>query len=199
MGKTTIIEAAKFVLASYPKGLTAEEIFNQIVEQKLYDFKAKAPYNVLLGTIRRQCYGIDFPTSYPIKHFKYNIADGKTLYSVLDEPKTITVPIKATTPLDSVSNDFLPEERIQKAHEEHIEVLRKQLLDAILDEDKSKSERAAFFEKLVVDLILSLGYGSDEKSGFTTGRSHDGGIDGVIHEDKLGLDKIYIQAKCFSQ
>jgi restriction system protein len=99
----------------------------------------------------------------------------------------------------TVSSDLLPEEQIQKAHEEHVDIMKKQLLEAILDEDKSKAERAAFFEKLVVDLILKLGYGADEKSGFVTGRSHDGGIDGVIHEDKLGLDKIYIQAKCNAQ
>ena len=42
-----------------------------------------------------------------------------------------------------------------------------------------------------------MGYGSDELSGKTIGRSHDGEIDGVIYEDKLGLSKIYIQAKRF--
>jgi restriction system protein len=199
MNKLTIIQAAKTVLASYPEGLTAEEIYNRIIEQKLYEFKAKQPYNILLVTIRRQCYGIDFPSAYPLKHFKYNVVDGKTLYSLLGTAKAAPVPSKTGTTLEEVSTDLLPEERIVKAHEEHIEALRKQLLDSILDEDKSKTERAVFFEKLVVDLILSLGYGSDEKSGFITGRSHDGGIDGVIHEDKLGLDKIYIQAKCYAQ
>jgi restriction system protein len=85
---------------------------------------------------------------------------------------------------------------MKNAHDEHIETLRKQLLDAILDENKSKMERGVFFEKLVVELILKLGYGADKDSGFTTSATRDGGIDGVIHEDKLGLDKIYIQAKC---
>lgn len=199
MNKMTITEAAKIVLTAHPEGLTVEEIYNYILEQCLYSFKAKQPYNVLLGTIRRQCYGIDFPSAYPIKHFKHHEIDGKTIYSLLDENKAIPLPSKCETRADSISNDLLPEERIQDSYVEHIETLKKQLLDAVLDEDKTKTERAAFFEKLVVDLILRLGYGADEKSGFITGRSHDGGIDGVIHEDKLGLDKIYIQAKCYAQ
>ena len=53
-----------------------------------------------------------------------------------------------------------------------------------------------FFEKLVVNLFVKMGYGGAQKgSAWVTGRSGDGGIDGVIHEDKLGLDVIYIQAK----
>lgn len=53
-----------------------------------------------------------------------------------------------------------------------------------------------FFEKLVVNLFVKMGYGGAQQgSAWVTGRSGDGGIDGVIHEDKLGLDVIYIQAK----
>lgn len=53
-----------------------------------------------------------------------------------------------------------------------------------------------FFEKLVVDLLITMGYGGSRKeAGRAIGKSGDGGIDGIIHEDKLGLDSIYIQAK----
>jgi restriction system protein len=53
-----------------------------------------------------------------------------------------------------------------------------------------------FFEKLVLDLLLKMGYGgSDIDSSQLTGPGSDEGIDGIIKEDKLGLDKIYIQAK----
>ena len=44
-----------------------------------------------------------------------------------------------------------------------------------------------------------MGYGYDNDSGFVTGQSHDGGIDGIIYEDKLGLDQIYLQAKRYMQ
>ena len=54
----------------------------------------------------------------------------------------------------------------------------------------------AFFEKLVVDVIVKMGYGGLQKdAGEVTGKSGDGGIDGIIKEDKLGLDVIPIQAK----
>jgi len=60
MSKRTIIEAAKIVLAEHPDGLTAEDIFNQIIKQKLYDFKAKNPYNILLGRLGGNVSGLIF-------------------------------------------------------------------------------------------------------------------------------------------
>ena len=53
-----------------------------------------------------------------------------------------------------------------------------------------------FFEQLVVDLLVKMGYGGSYKdAGQAVGQSGDGGVDGIIKEDKLGLDAIYIQAK----
>lgn len=83
-----------------------------------------------------------------------------------------------------------PEEAINRAHE----VLQATLADDLLERIKSNS--SAFFERLVVDLLLAMGYGgSRSDAGQVLGRSGDGGIDGVINEDRLGLDSIYIQAK----
>ena len=54
----------------------------------------------------------------------------------------------------------------------------------------------AFFERLVVDLLLKMGYGgSRAEAGRAIGKTGDGGIDGVIDQDQLGLDRIYLQAK----
>jgi restriction system protein len=54
----------------------------------------------------------------------------------------------------------------------------------------------AFFERLVVDLLLKIGYGgSRAEAGRALGKIGDGGIDGVIDQDQLGLDRIYLQAK----
>lgn len=50
-----------------------------------------------------------------------------------------------------------------------------------------------------MDLLLAMGYGCDDKSGQVIGKSHDGGIDGIISEDKLGLNLIYIQAKRYNE
>jgi restriction system protein len=83
-----------------------------------------------------------------------------------------------------------PEELIGSGYEQ----LRETLAATILDRVKQCSPR--FFERLVVELLLKMGYGGTLRdAGQVIGRSGDGGIDGVIKEDKLGLDVVYIQAK----
>jgi restriction system protein len=72
--------------------------------------------------------------------------------------------------------------------------IKKELSQEILIQTKQSSPQ--FFEKLVVELLLKMGYGGSLKdAGKAIGQSGDGGIDGIIKEDKLGLDIIYIQAK----
>jgi len=72
--------------------------------------------------------------------------------------------------------------------------LRHELAIELLD--KIMSCPPSFFEKLVVDLLVKMGYGgSREEAGKAVGKSGDEGIDGIIKEDKLGLDIVYIQAK----
>ena len=85
-----------------------------------------------------------------------------------------------------------------KSPQEVIAVANNALQAALADEllDQIKSMSPAFFERLIVKLMLRLGYGgSFENAGKTLGQSGDGGVDGVINEDKLGLEKIYLQAK----
>ena len=86
----------------------------------------------------------------------------------------------------------------QQSPEEGMAMLYKEISDALADEllEKIKSCSPAFFERLVVDLLLAMGYGgSREDAGEAIGTSGDGGVDGIIKEDRLGLDVIYIQAK----
>jgi restriction system protein len=72
--------------------------------------------------------------------------------------------------------------------------VRKELEAELLEQIKAASP--AFFERLVVDLLVAMGYGgSRQDAGRAIGRTGDGGIDGMIKEDRLGLDVIYIQAK----
>lgn len=83
-----------------------------------------------------------------------------------------------------------PEESLESAYQK----LREGLASDILQITKNCSP--AFFEQLVVDLLVKMGYGgSRREAGQALGKSGDGGIDGIIKEDKLGLDIIYIQAK----
>ncbi len=73
-------------------------------------------------------------------------------------------------------------------------LLRASLAQELLDTVKSASP--AFFEQLVVDLLVAMGYGGSRvDAGQAIGKSGDEGIDGIIKEDKLGLDSVYIQAK----
>ena len=83
-----------------------------------------------------------------------------------------------------------PSELIEAGYE----TLRSELAEAVLAQVMSCSPE--FFEQLVVDLLVAMGYGgSRADAGKATRRSGDGGIDGIIKEDRLGLDAVYIQAK----
>lgn len=83
-----------------------------------------------------------------------------------------------------------PDESLADAYQE----IRKNLALEIVDTVKRCTPD--FFENLVVDLLVKMGYGGTlEEAGQVIGRSGDGGIDGIINEDRLGLDVIYIQAK----
>ena len=86
-----------------------------------------------------------------------------------------------------------PEERIEGAHASIESSLSEDLLSAVQAMAPQK------FEQLIVDLLLAMGYGGGDKSmGERIGKSGDGGIDGIINEDALGLDAVYIQAKRYA-
>ena len=83
-----------------------------------------------------------------------------------------------------------PDEEIANIHERTKKILETELLS------KLKSIHPSFFERIVVELLVKMGYGgSIQDAGKAIGKSGDEGIDGIIKEDKLGLDVIYIQAK----
>lgn len=87
-------------------------------------------------------------------------------------------------------NELPPLEQIENASKS----LNSELADEILDLIISASPK--FFEQLVVDLMVAMGYGGNRKdAGQATQYTQDGGIDGIIKEDKLGLEMIYLQAK----
>ncbi len=94
--------------------------------------------------------------------------------------ETPSVPLQSET----------PDELLRSTVKQIETALKKELLDRIL------AAPPAFFESLIVALLLAMGYGgSREEAGKIVGRSGDGGIDGVIDQDALGLDRVYVQAK----
>src|SRR5580700_5736576 len=87
-----------------------------------------------------------------------------------------------------------PRTHLTEASEDAYQGLRASLAQDLLNKVKGCSPR--FFERLVVDLLLAMGYGgSKAEAGRAVGQGGDGGIDGIIDQDRLGLDKVYIQAK----
>lgn len=89
-----------------------------------------------------------------------------------------------------LESNLTPEDALASAYNKLRSALEAEILGAIKDASPS------FFERLVVDLLVKMGYGgSRQDAGKALGKSGDGGIDGIINEDRLGLDVIYIQAK----
>lgn len=106
--------------------------------------------------------------------------------------KEQTVPEREATVSGEPADDTAlpPDERFNLLTREVNAALSAELLERLRECDPG------FFERLVIQLLLKMGYGgSRQEAGQAVGRSGDGGIDGVIAEDRLGLDSIYVQAK----
>ncbi|MGC1174826.1 restriction endonuclease [Polaromonas sp.] len=96
----------------------------------------------------------------------------------------------AVTLTDTIPSKTTPEEAIEDAYQGLRGQLAQELLSRIL------GCSPAFFEQLVVELLVKMGYGGSRRdAGERIGQTGDGGIDGIIKEDRLGLDTIFIQAK----
>lgn len=108
-------------------------------------------------------------------------------------PSTDTSDAEPNEVIDTVSIDATPDEQLLDAHQS----LMRSLSDELLMQVRAASP--SFFEQLVVDLMIAMGYGGSRKeAGRATQATSDDGIDGIIKEDKLGLDVIYLQAKRWS-
>lgn len=200
MKKRTICDAIKEVLKDEKEGLTYLEIYSRIEERKLYEFGAKSPQTVVHGKIRRHCEDLEFPSASPVKFFKIIRTDHNTnYYGLVDDMNPFPIKDKDSDESGNlqyvldIEDELLPEEKMVQAYHRYLGDLKHSLLE------KVRECHPSFFEKLVVDLLLAMGYGCDDKSGQVIGKSHDGGIDGIISEDKLGLNLIYIQAKRYNE
>lgn len=96
-------------------------------------------------------------------------------------------------PAIGVTADQTPDEIMRAAHRRIETTLAEDLLDRV------RAAPPDFFERLIVNLLLAMGYGgSAAEAGRAIGRSGDDGVDGVIDQDALGLDRVYIQAKRYA-
>lgn len=107
--------------------------------------------------------------------------------------QTIKDPKKSPSTIEESAEEVMsktPQEQIEQAFQTIDNALAQELLQ------KVKNCTWQFFEKLVIDLLLKMGYGGSKfEAGELIGKTGDEGIDGIVKEDRLGLDVIYIQAK----
>lgn len=119
----------------------------------------------------------------------------KAKSNTIDDHNKLCNDITITQKPDAIKDHgkTTPEERIEDASAELDAALRRDLLEKILQSS------ASFFENLVVDLVLAMGYGgSRDETAKRLGGPGDDGVDGLIQEDRLGLDRIYLQAKRYA-
>jgi restriction system protein len=161
------------------------QVVNRVAWVRTYLFKSGLIHQVSRGNYKITSEGLkalEKPERIDIRYLK-TLDTYKNWINSFSKTKEINEEIED-------SDTKTPTERLETAYKLLIDEVAVELLD------KVKKSTPAFFEKLVVDLLISMGYGGfDTANGEVTKYSGDGGIDGIIKEDKLGLDKIYIQAK----
>lgn len=108
-----------------------------------------------------------------------------------DQPNDVVENRSSGTEISPIS--ATPDEVLLKAFEQINNSLAADLLERV------RNSTPQFFEELIVELLLAMGYGGAEDIGRALGRSGDNGVDGVIDQDPLGVDQIYIQAKRYQE
>jgi restriction system protein len=152
---------------------------NRISWSTLYLTRGGALERVSRGIIRITPRGHDLLRNYP---------DRLTLKAVVGSENVATEPHGGSTP--DKESLLTPEEQLANSYDLLRQSLSAELLEAV------RKSSPVFFEKLVVDLLVAMGYGAPgEDMARVLGRTGDGGVDGVIQEDKLGLEVVYVQAK----
>lgn len=126
------------------------------------------------------------PATLDTKHL-LNIPTFRDFYRGGEDAEAIASAAEAEPP------SATPEEVVEAAYKTVHAALRADLLDRILQNSPS------FFEEVIVELLVAMGYGGSRRNAAEQlGKSGDGGVDGVINEDVLGLDRVYIQAKRYA-
>ncbi|MCD8289449.1 MAG: restriction endonuclease [Prevotella sp.] len=185
MAYKTLKEALLKSLEEIDSG-TATEVYQRIVEKNYFEFSGKTPVDTVqsrLGDFIRQGDARVKRVKDGSKAYRYYLAkneDTMESFPIFNEPTGK----KESQPIDQIEAAF--------------DTINKDLATELLKKVLGQSPK--FFENLVLNLLVKMGYGGSSKGAAEVTRySHDDGIDGIISEDKLGLDKIYIQAKRFTK
>jgi restriction system protein len=164
-------------------------IANRVGWAKTYLKKAGLVSNPRRGVVRITSEGVALLRQGPARIDTEFLRTYPAFLEFVDADETTPSGTEAA-PEKTTPETITPEESLEAAYR----TLRHALADEVLDRVRTCSPQ--FFERLVVDLLVAMGYGgSFADAGQAIGRSGDGGIDGIIKEDKLGLDVVCIQAK----
>lgn len=135
------------------------------------------------GTYRITQRGLDF-----LKTHNDLTIDDLMAYPEYAAYNTSHKPYAGVAHVEEILTTLTPQDQLRQVYMDFRRNIAAELLDKVMEMSDQ------MFEHLVVELLVAMGYG-DKETAQVTQYSHDGGIDGIIYEDKLGLDKIYIQAK----
>jgi restriction system protein len=176
-----------------PSG-TQTRFYNRVIWAIVYLNKSMLLEKTGRGRFRITSRGVSVLKQNPSRidnAFLEQFPEYKTFKTKRAESASVTRRETASMPSDLVEGrDTTPDERLDAAFTE----LRETLADDLLERVRKGTPK--FFEHLVVDLLVAMNYGgSREDAAQVVGKSGDEGIDGVIKEDRLGLDMVYVQAK----
>jgi restriction system protein len=166
------------------------KIFSRIGWSRTYMAKAGLLETVSRGKFRITPRGLSLLKTNPQK-IDVNLLNQ---YPEFVEFRTGSVSSKTSSGIPAEADLNAAQQTPQELLESSYQTLHRQIADDLLEKIAKASPR--FFEKLVVDLLVAMGYGGSRKdAGQAIGKSGDDGIDGIIKEDRLGLDAVYVQAK----
>jgi len=170
-------------------------IRNRVHWAKFYLSKAKLLESTKRGHFRITERGAEVLASNPLLLDKYFLTKFQEFNDFL-AVSTAQDLVGAETPSGQATptkDDQTPDEIMRTAHRQIEDALSQELLDRVV------KAKPAFFEQTIVRLLLAMGYGGTQAdAGKALGQSGDDGVDGVIDQDALGLDRVYVQAKRYA-
>ena len=110
--------------------MTAQEVYDEIISQELYNFGAQQPVAVVNSQMRRRCVGLDFPTAFPVKVFQIVDYKGKKPCFALIGEKTKNN--AEHTSQHATTAESLPEEKVMAAYNEHVALIKEQLIEQLI-------------------------------------------------------------------
>ncbi|MEI2611837.1 MAG: restriction endonuclease [Candidatus Promineifilaceae bacterium] len=182
MKKRTIIEAIKEVMLAENHPMSVTEVYEGIVQSKLYEFKADQPVQIVRAQLRRHTKDLDFPSASSTKHFAI-VQNGK--FYLLGKPTTPEIPLFVDGHTKPAKGSTVALVDVKKLHKQYVEDFKRRVLDQIKKLDPTS------FEVFCKNLLVAYGFLSVE----VTRATKDGGIDGY-GKLKVGFTHLNVAFQC---